>query len=109
MQYDRNDEITYDKEFLETTNREYYNPEDYKNNDEFCSEEKVFSEKKKKPLPTVILCQLIICILLGIFLYCSRTYAPDLFNNIMSSVSDMINDSLVVDGNNLNDYFVNNG
>ena len=54
MQYDRNDEITYDKEFLETTNREYYNPEDYKNNDEFCSEEKVFSEKKKKPLPTVI-------------------------------------------------------
>lgn len=48
MQYDRNDEITYDKEFLETTNREYYNPEDYKNNDEFCSEEKVFSEKKEK-------------------------------------------------------------
>ena len=75
----------------------------------FCSEEKVFSEKKKKPLPTVILCQLIICILLGIFLYCSRTYVPDLFSNIMSSVSDMINDSLVVDGNNLNDYFVNNG
>lgn len=109
MQYDRNDEITYDKEFLETTNKEYYNPEDYKNNDEFCSEEKVFSEKKKKPLPTVILCQLIICILLGIFLYCSRTYAPDFFSNIMSSVSDMINDSLVVDGNNLNDYFVNNG
>lgn len=109
MQYDRNDEITYDKEFLETTNREYYNPEDYKNNDEFCSEEKVFSEKKKKPLPTVILCQLIICILLGIFLYCSRIYAPDLFSNIMSSVNDMINDSLVVDGNNLNDYFVNNG
>lgn len=108
MQYDRNDEIVYDKEFLETTNREYYNPEDYKNNDEFCSEEKVF-RKKKKPLPTVILCQLIICILLGIFLYCSRTYAPDLFSNIMSSVNDMINDSLVVDGNNLNDYFVNNG
>ena len=45
MQYDRNDEITYDKEFLETTNREYYNPEDYKNNDEFCSEEKVFLKK----------------------------------------------------------------
>ena len=97
MQYDRNDEIVYYKEFLETTNREYYNPEDYTNNDEFCSEEKVF------------LCQLIICILLGVFLYCSRTYAPDLFSNIMNSVSDMINDSLVVDGNNLNDYFVNNG
>ena len=50
MQYDRNDEIVYDKEFLETTNREYYNPEDYKNNDEFCSEEKVFSEKTEKTL-----------------------------------------------------------
>lgn len=109
MQYDRNDEIIYDKEFSETTNREYYNPQDYKKNDEFCSEEETFSEKKKKPLPTVILCQLIISIILGIFLYCSQMYAPQFFDTIMDNVSVMINDSLVVDGNNLNDYFVNNG
>lgn len=55
MQYDRNDEIVYDKEFLETTNREYYNPEDYKNNDEFCSEEKFFPKKKNH-------CQLLFCV-----------------------------------------------
>ena len=80
MQYDRNDEIVYDKEFLETTNREYYNPEDYKNNDEFCSEEKVFSEKKKKPLPTVILCQLIIFFLAFSFI------VPELMHLTFSAI-----------------------
>lgn len=106
MQYDRNDEITYDEDFVTNTNREYYSGND---DDRYISNEEVINPKSKKAIPTLILIQLIVFVLCGAFLYFSKTSAPDTFNYVMGELKTLINDSLIIDGNNVNDYFVNNG
>ncbi|MGN0460402.1 MAG: hypothetical protein ACI4HL_05765 [Ruminococcus sp.] len=104
MQYDRNDEITYDEDFKSNAGTEYYTGEENYQRDI----EKV-KEKKEKSIPSVLIFQLIVCFILGGFMYVSKNYFPDFFSTVMNEVNNLINDSLIVDGNNLNDYFVNNG
>lgn len=104
MQYDRNDEITYDEEFKSTTGTEYYTGEE-----NIAPQEETVKEKREKSIPSVLIFQLIVCIFLGGFLYVSKNYFPDFFTAVMNEVNSLINDSLIVDGNNLNDYFINNG
>lgn len=115
MQYDRNDEISYDEDFIQTGETEYYSSDDFGNygvsREEFSEKDNLDREKKKisKPFPSVLFFQLIICILCAVLLYASKMYFPDVYQNVMDKVSELINDSLVVEGNDLNDYFVNNG
>lgn len=116
MQYDRNDEISYGEEFTTPAEKEYYS---YSREDINSGNADVITEesgsdyrgkdKRNKPFPSVLFFQLVICLLCGIFLYVSKMYIPDVYNDIMDKVSVLINDSLIVDGNDLNDYFVNNG
>jgi hypothetical protein len=109
MQYDRNDEITYDEGFKTTGEREYYSQEELFDNG--SEEQATFTskEKKSKTYPTVLLTQLVVCLLCAVFLYCAKEYFPELYSSVMDSVTTYINDSLVVEGNNINDYFVLNG
>ncbi|MCH5202304.1 MAG: hypothetical protein J1F17_03770 [Oscillospiraceae bacterium] len=115
MQYDRNDEISYDEDFTQAGETEYYNGDDFgdygASRDDFYEKENYDREKNKnsKPFPSVLFFQLVICILCAVLLYASKMYFPDVYQNIMDKVSGLINDSLVVEGNDLNDYFVNNG
>ena len=104
MQYDRNDEITYDDGFKSNAGTEYYSADE---NVEPKSNST--HEKTQKSIPSVLIFQLIVCFILGGFMYASKCYFPDFFNTVMNEVNSLINDSLIVDGNNLNDYFVNNG
>lgn len=104
MQYDRNDEITYDEEFKSNAGTEYYN-----GNDNLIPQSNPLHEKPQKSIPSVLIFQLIVCFILGGFMYASKCYFPDFFNTVMKEVNSLINDSLIVDGNNINDYFVNNG
>ncbi|MGN0476742.1 MAG: hypothetical protein ACI4HM_05305 [Ruminococcus sp.] len=104
MQYDRNDEITYDEGFKSNVDTEYYSGDEY-----LISQSNSLQEKPQKSIPSVLIFQLIVCFILGGFMYASKCYFPDFFNTVMSEVNTLINDSLIVDGNNLNDYFVNNG
>lgn len=104
MQYNRNDEITYDEEFKSTTGTEYYTGKE-----NLAPQEETVKEKREKSIPSVLIFQLIVCIILGAFMYLSKSYFPQFYSTIMDEVNSLINDSLIVDGNNLNDYFVNNG
>lgn len=100
MQYDRNDEITYDEGFTTSSKSEYYNKD--KDTEDFEPEK----EKKRKSFPSVLFFQIIICVLCGLFLYFSKAYSPNLYNTVMDKVNSLINDSLVVEGNDINEYFV---
>lgn len=104
MQYDRNDEITYDEGFTSNAGTEYYTGEE-----SLTPQEETVKEKREKSIPSVLIFQLIVCIILGAFMYVSKSYFPQFYSSIMNQVNSLINDSLIVDGNNLNDYFVNNG
>lgn len=107
MQYDRNDEITYDKEFQSASGREYCTGEEKEYNHTSNNTDDS-SNKKVRTYPSVLIVQLIICIICAGFLYCAKNYFPDFYNIIADNISAMINDSLVVDGNNINDYFAVN-
>lgn len=98
MQYDRNDEIIYDEGFTSSSKSEYYKGD----KDTEITEK----EKKKKSFPSVLFFQIIICILCGLFLYFSKSYAPQLYNTVMDKVNTLINDSLIVEGTDVNEYFV---
>ncbi len=103
MQYDRNDEIIYDEGFTSSSEKEYYR-QDF--NEEYNTEDKSVKREKRKSFPSVLFFQIIICVLCGLFLFFSKQYAPDFFNDVMDKVSDLINDSLIVEGKDVNDYFV---
>ena len=111
MQYERNDEITYDEGFSTPTEREYYTgqfeSDDYDReplSNNYRTGKK--NRDRNKSFPMVLLFQIIICVLCGLFLYFSKLYAPEFYSVVMDKVNSLVNDSLVVDGNDVNDYFV---
>jgi hypothetical protein len=106
MQYDRNDEIIYDENFKNITEKESYLPNNSNNSNE-QKDVNSSSAVKNKTYPTVLVVQLVVCVLTALFFYCSKEYFSDYYTDIMNTVNYYINDSLIIEGNNLNDYFVN--
>lgn len=107
MQYDRNDEIIYDEGFTTSTEREYYSPIEHSGAEQTTApESNTQKTKPPKTYPTVLITQLVVCVLCAVFLYVSKEYLQDIYTVVMENISSLINDSLVVDGNDLNDYFV---
>lgn len=105
MQYERNDTIIYDEGFKTSAEKEYCISEeaDKTETDDMVIESKI---NKYSSNSIVLITQLIICILCTTFLFVSKTYFSDIYSVVREKLSFLLNDSLIIDGNDLSDFFV---